>query len=418
MRIWRFRPGFILRRFLVGLVILSIISCWILVYHSSKDFKTVRRVPVFVEEKCYHPKIGSSAHSGSREFQELGYNATHKVEKRVLVAIRQTSVNFQIEMARGLEENRIQHNFVYLEIGYKTVFPELAHEGVGRYSVVIFESIKFYLTLGKANRQLLDDYCRKFAIGIVLFTEQESYGSNTHTFEELHLGIKTGISDLRNVELNPSACLLQLTRAGGIIEKPPKLKWNVFFPNHSTYEVVEFATQEIAFTTLRTADMQKRAEVKFENAVIEEKFASTRYTTVLTDLGHLDGIRRVYFGSGTMSFWLHKLLFIDALAFLSRGQFAQSLERRIVVDIDDIFVGKTGIRMTKEDVKVCACIILFLFLFYSSVFASKEETSPNILYVVSTVILNAWKTSYDTSICSVMLIKVFNKKQIMLSKAE
>lgn len=351
MRIWRFRTGSLLRRFFIGLVTLSIISCWILVYHASNNLKTVKRSPVFVEEKCYQPRFGSS--SGSREFQELGHNATNKVEKRVLVAIRQTSVTFRTEIAHVLEANRIPHQFVYLEIGDKTVFPELTHEEVGRFSVLVFESIKFYVTLGKANRQLLDNYCRKFAIGIVLMTEQEAYEPNTHTFEELHLGIKTGLSDLQNAELNPSACILRLTRAGGIIEKPPKLKWNVFFPNHSTYEAVEFAMQEIAFTTLRT-DKQKRAPAKFENAVIEEKVSSTRHTTVLTDLGHLDGIRRVYFGSG-LYFWLHKLLFIDALAFLSRGQFAQSLERRIVVDIDDIFVGKTGIRMTKEDVKVGAC---------------------------------------------------------------
>lgn len=320
-------------------------------YHASNNLKTVKRSPAFVEEKCYHPRFRSN--SGSREFQELGHNATNKVEKRVLIAIRQTSVTFRTDISHVLESNRIAHQFVYLEIGDKTVLPELTQGEIGRFSVIVFESIKFYMTLGKANRGLLDNYCRKFAVGIVLMTEQENYEPNTHTFEDLHLGIKTGLNDLRNVEINPSACLLRLTRAGGIIDKPPKLKWNVFFPNHSTYEAVEFATQELAFTALR-ADKQKRAPAKFENVVLEEKVSSTRHTTVLTDLGRLDGIRRVYFGSG-LYFWVHKLLFIDALAFLSRGQFAHSLERRIVVDIDDIFVGKSGIRMTKEDVKVCAC---------------------------------------------------------------
>lgn len=362
MRWWRIRTGSILRRFLIGLVAFSIVSCWILVYHASKDF-TVKRVPVFEQEKCYPPKAGRGAHLGSREFQELRLNATHKLEKRVLVAIRQTSITFRTEIAHVLESNRIPHQFVYLEIGDKTVFPELSHEGIGRFSAVIFESIKFYVTLGKAYRQLIDDYCRKFVVGIVLFTEQEAYESNTHTFKEFHLDIKTGISDLRNVELNPSACLLRLTKAGGIIENPPKLKWTAFVPNHSTYEAVEFAKQEIAFTTLHTDKQTSTSAVEFEDVILKEGVESTRHITVLTDLGHLDGIQRVYFGSG-LSFWLNKLLFLDTLTFVSRGYFARSLERRIVVDIDDIFVGKVGIRMTKEDVKVCSCLkFKYIYIF-------------------------------------------------------
>lgn len=334
---------------MIGLVFLTVVSCWILMYHASNDLKPGKRTPVFLEEKCYQPRYTSS--SGLREFQELEFNATRKLEKRILVAIRQTSITFRSEIAHVLEANRLPHQFVYLEIGDKTLFPELTHEGLGRFSTVIFESIKFYLSLGKANRQLIDQYCRQFGIGIVLMTEQENYGPNAHTFDELHLRIRTGLSDLQNVELNPSACILRLTRAGGIIEKSPKIKWNTFFPNHSTYEAVEFAVQEIATATLRSSK-QNRALEKFENAVLEEKVTLTKHITVLTDLGHLDGIRRVYFGGG-LSFWLHKLLFIDALAFLSRGQIAHSLERRILVDIDDIFVGKTGTRMTKEDVQVC-----------------------------------------------------------------
>ena len=366
-----------LRKFLTALMLLTIVLCWVLVYHASNDLNTtVKRTPVIVEEKCYQPRFASSP--GSRKIQELGHNATRKLEKRILVAIRQTSVTFRSEIAHVLEANRLSHQFVYLEVGDKTFFPELTNEGIGRFSAVIFESIKFYVSLGKANRQLIDQYCLQFAIGILLLTEQENYGSNVHTFDELHLGIKTGLNDLQNVELNPSACLLRLTRAGGIIEKPPKVKWNTFFPNHSTYEAVEFAMQEIATTSLRTSK-QNRASDEFENAVLEEKVTSTKYITVITDLGYLDGLRRVYFGGG-LSFWLHKLLFIDALAFLSRGQLAHSLERQILVDIDDIFVGKTGTRMTKEDVQVCFNFFfkLIIVIFLKSACLPKGKNKINI----------------------------------------
>lgn len=345
MRCWRFRTGSIQARFII-LLVFAVVSFGILVYQSSRDL-TVKRTPVFEQEKCNPRK---NARQGSRISKEFRLNATYKVEKRVLLATRRTSITFRSDISRVLEESRISFELVYLEIGDKTAFPKLAHGKIGRFSAVIFESIKFYATLDKANRHFLDHYCRKFAIGIILFTVQEEQEPITRTYEEFRLGIKTGLSNLRNVELNPSACLLRLTKAGGIIEEPPESKWSVFFPNHSTYEAVEFATKETAYTTLNTNKQTSSHDVKFEDLVLKEGVSSTQFATVLTDLGHLDGIRRVYFGNG-LSFWLHKLLFVDALAFVSRGYLARSLERRIVVDIDDIFVGKVGIRMKKEDVR-------------------------------------------------------------------
>ena len=350
MRFFRLRTGSILRRFILGLFILSVLSCWILVYHVSSDFKTMKRSPVLTEEKCYHVKGSAHSDLSARRFWETGFNTTLKVEKRVLIAFRKTSVTFRSEIVGVLEANRMAHQFLHLEVlADKTAFPEMTNFDAGKFSVIVFESVKFYLSLGRDNRKILDDYCRKFGVGIILFTEQETNQPDAHVFEEFHLAIKTGVHHLQNVELNPSACLLRLTKAGGIVEKPPNLKWSVFFPNHTSYEAVEFATQEVLFST--EPYKQSPDEGIYEKSILHGKRTSTRYTTVLTDAGDLDGIKRVYFGSG-LSFWLHRLLFIDALALLSRGVLARSLERRFVVDIDDIFVGRTGIRMTKQDVKV------------------------------------------------------------------
>lgn len=69
------------------------------------------------------------------------------------------------------------------------------------------------------------------------------------------------------------------------------------------------------------------------------------------DHGLYDGIQRVLFGSG-LKFWLHKLLFLDALSFLSHGQLSVSLHRHILVDVDDIFVGERGTRLVRDDVEV------------------------------------------------------------------
>jgi heparan sulfate-N-deacetylase. len=59
----------------------------------------------------------------------------------------------------------------------------------------------------------------------------------------------------------------------------------------------------------------------------------------------------VYFGSG-LRFWLHRLLFLDSLSYLSHGQLSLSLNRTFLVDIDDIFVGERGTRLLPDDVRV------------------------------------------------------------------
>lgn len=56
------------------------------------------------------------------------------------------------------------------------------------------------------------------------------------------------------------------------------------------------------------------------------------------------------FGAG-LKFWLHKLLFLDSLSYLSHGQLSISLNRMLLIDIDDIFVGEKGTRLKREDVK-------------------------------------------------------------------
>jgi len=51
----------------------------------------------------------------------------------------------------------------------------------------------------------------------------------------------------------------------------------------------------------------------------------------------------VLFGGG-LKFWLHRVLLLDSLSYLSRGRLSLPLKRHILIDIDDIFVGEKGTR--------------------------------------------------------------------------
>ena len=54
---------------------------------------------------------------------------------------------------------------------------------------------------------------------------------------------------------------------------------------------------------------------------------------------------------GNVNHWINRLLFLDALSWVSRGRIAVPLTRYIMVDIDDLFVGKNCI-ILPEDVRV------------------------------------------------------------------
>lgn len=96
--------------------------------------------------------------------------------------------------------------------------------------------------------------------------------------------------------------------------------------------------------------------------------------SVVQDLGLHDGIQRVLFGNN-LGFWLHKLVFVDAVAFLTGKRLSLSLERYILVDIDDIFVGKEGTRMKVPDVKVSfSCLhVELVCLFIKKCFSAKSK---------------------------------------------
>lgn len=81
----------------------------------------------------------------------------------------------------------------------------------------------------------------------------------------------------------------------------------------------------------------------------------------LQDRGEFDGIQRILYGS-SLKFWLHRLLFLDSLSYLSHGQISLNLERLILIDIDDIFVGEKGTRLRPDDVVVRR--LLFNTIFY------------------------------------------------------
>lgn len=246
-----------------------------------------------------------------------------RIDPKVLVFVETLYSRLGREISELLVYNRIKYK---VEVAGKSL-PVLTNLDKGRYGVLVFENLNKYLQMDKWNRELLDKYCREYSVGIVGFAppgEESLVGAQLKGFP---LFIHTNLR-LKDAQLNAASPILRLTRAGetawGAL---PGGDWTIFQPNHSTYEPLAWAHRD-----------------RLDHPTDKSPLA-----TVIQDHGRHDGIQRVLFG-GSLRFWLHKLLLLDSLSYLSHGQLSLSLNRMILVDVDDIFVGEKGTRLKKDDV--------------------------------------------------------------------
>lgn len=264
------------------------------------------------------PIVQCKLSSGST-YQQKNHKteARLRIDPKVLVFVETTYTQLGRDIAELLVHTRIKYK---LEVSGKSL-PVLTNLDKGRYGVIVFENIEKYFSMDKWNRELLDKYCREYAVGIIGFmkpNEETLVGAQLQGFP---LYIHTNLR-LEDASLNGKSPVLRMVRSGETAKGPlPGQDWTIFKPNHTTYEPLALAKHN-------------------DNTV----------NTVIQDHGRLDGIQRILFGSG-FKFWLHRLLFLDALSYLSHGQLSLSLNRALLVDIDDIFVGEKGTRLKTNDVQ-------------------------------------------------------------------
>lgn len=324
---WRYlKKQFTVKRCYALLFILSSVSMYLTTHYlfSSPLSSLMRR------DSRPEPSILCAVRGSATRLPAIAHDhrsaARLRIDPKVLVFVETTYSRLGREIAELLVYNRIKYK---LEVAGKSL-PVLTNLDKGKYGVIVFENLNKYLQMDKWNRELLDKYCREYSVGMVGFhppSEETLVGAQLRGFP---LFIHTNLR-LKDAALNAASPILRLTRAGETAWGPlPGEDWTIFSPNHSTYEPLAWATRNP------------------EDFPSEETVRSP-LATVLQDHGMLDGIQRVLFGGG-LRFWLHKLLFLDSLSYLSHGQLSISLQRYMLVDVDDIFVGERSTRLRKDDV--------------------------------------------------------------------
>ena len=313
------------------LLMLGSSSLLLLSYYVASSSKSENAIPQEIIRCQLDSKFRDSVNDHVNVANQL------RIDNKVLIIAETQYTSLGQGLVTILEANRIKFK---LALAGKSL-PSLTHLDKGRFGVVVFERLESYLNMDVWNRQLLDKYCQKYHVGIIAFAHPDEALYNAQV-KDFPLFVHTKLS-LHSYELNPSSPILRVTRAGDIVRDTlPGEEWTVFVGNHSTYEPLSWAK------------MKSNKELEFSNNEIDEII----YVPVIRDKGTFDGVQRVFFGSG-FDFWLHRLLFLDALSYLSNGKFSITLDRYIMVDIDDIFVGRPLTRMTKADVEVSDWICLF-----------------------------------------------------------
>ena len=336
MNLIRYSTMTTIKKIMVLLVILSLISMWFLSYSVS---------PLKGEhDKALHMKLTSSHASNTEDLDSQSAKRRSSKHSSVsegdearlmpsaLVLIDRADSVFAYNITSALEANRIDYTAVLVRERH---WPRLEHKRMGKFSVIIFQSIHSYLSLDKNLLQAIHQYCKKYSVGIVAFAvvrkNDEAYARQVGDLP-VDMDQRLGLKDL---VVSPTAGdLLHITKAGQRINGSlPYDDWTVFRTKHPSYRPI------VQAKTLS----QDLLKLDSPSAVL--------HTTMLLDEGLYDGIRRIFIGND-LRFWLHYILFLDSISYLSHGLMQRSLDRYIQVDIDDIFVGAKGIRMTSSDVEV------------------------------------------------------------------
>ena len=201
-----------------------------------------------------------------------------------------------------------------------------------KYSLIIFYEFQTFLSLSRLARDVINNYCAKFKAGQIFFA-----GNNYGKISEFNLEIKRLEKDKpHSLRVNPDSNILWVTKAGVETAKPSRTRLTYIrvFPFDDRHETV-------AYLVPTGSAKESRANVRGQDTKI----------AMLLDNGEKAGIKRI-FTTLNSAFFLHGLLFLDALKHLSVLPPKYTLQRYIQVDIDDIFIGKSGLRLKKADVKV------------------------------------------------------------------
>uniref|UniRef100_A0A8D3CKH3 [heparan sulfate]-glucosamine N-sulfotransferase n=1 Tax=Scophthalmus maximus TaxID=52904 RepID=A0A8D3CKH3_SCOMX len=308
-----------LHRLILALIVFCLLSMAFLAYYVSNSPKIKEAPPLPFSDCGQRSPLFLPLRQGRlRQVKAMDNSRTEPV---VLVFVESIYSQLGQEIVAILESSRF-HYRTEIAPG-KGDMPTLTEHNRGRYTLIIYENLLKYVNLDAWNRDLLDKYCAEYGVGVIGFYKAHENSLLSAQLKGFPLFLHSHLG-LRDYRINPSAPLLYITKPNQVEQGPlPGDDWTVFQSNHSTYEPVLLASTKSSEALAHFGPSHLRA----------------LHATVVQDLGLHDGIQRVLFGNN-LNYWLHKLVFVDAIAYLTGKRLCLSLDRHIL-----------GTRMKVSDVE-------------------------------------------------------------------
>jgi len=228
------------------------------------------------------------------------------------------------EITDFLVMNRLKYKLAYSGRN----LPDLISlsKGMAKYLVIVFQDIRDFYHMDQWNRELLDKYCRQFNVGVLGFLPSGD--------EEVR---NAAVDDSSSNTSSPYRMSSHMSISNPATGDHPLLR---IIKSNMTLSGPQPGSQWVRFESLGDG-VEKVVSAIFDDGV--------EAPIVIEDQGNNDHIKKIVIGgSNAMQQWYIKIVFLDALYYLSSGEISLPLTRYLLVDIDDIFVGSA--RLVKSDV--------------------------------------------------------------------
>ena len=218
-------------------------------------------------------------------------------------------------VSRYLQQLRIEFDLCL--INQICDFPAFSSPAQEHYSIIIF-SDSLYYSYPPTHLKFITNYCLEVNCAfIIISTNTELNGKlfSAKINENSHLDFSTTNSPI-----------FHITR--------PKITYS---ESQTSLQLSCFESLHPTFQPLLYTDVHSSGH--------------NRCWVIVHDLGEIDSIKKVYFGI-SQNYWLANLIFLDTLRFYGYAtrMSSYSLERYILVDVDDVFLAKTELKMLEKDV--------------------------------------------------------------------
>ncbi|TKR92557.1 hypothetical protein L596_007187 [Steinernema carpocapsae] len=197
--------------------------------------------------------------------------------------------------------------------------------GKGRYDLVVIENYYKYINLVPNYRKVLDDYCRDYNVPVIAFLPNTNSNFTRLNVKGFPLRFRQH-QRARNLSFSASSPVPRIAKTGVTLNLPlpDRNEW-ILFEKDQFHEVVLNA---------------------------DDSYGIER-AAIVRDIGKFDGIERIVFGHN-ITHWMVRIAFLDTVCYAIGNRHKLSscdFIRYVQIDIDDVFVGQSGVRMLRSDVE-------------------------------------------------------------------